>query len=61
MELPVESNPITMNNQFSVRLTKIRLKKAMIKQISIMGLWLIVVQIRGCENQEMKLRKFFQK
>ena len=61
MELPVESNPITMNNQFSVRLTKIRLKKAMIKQISIMGLWLIVVQIRGCENQEMNLRKFFQK
>ncbi|OYX93794.1 MAG: hypothetical protein B7Y76_11355, partial [Sphingobacteriia bacterium 35-40-5] len=40
-ELPADNRPITINIQFSERFTKMRLKKAINKQVRIMGLWLI--------------------
>jgi hypothetical protein len=37
-ELPAENSPMTINIQFSARFTKIRLKKAINRQVRMMGL-----------------------
>jgi hypothetical protein len=37
-ELPADNKPITINIQFSARFTKIKLKKAINRQVRMMGL-----------------------